>query len=785
MTQQTFTSSTTFVVPAGVTTLSHLLKVAGGGAGGTGDGGGATQGGGGAGGVVHETNVTVVPGETLTITIGAGGTAPATLGNGGDGGNTTVVGSVSGALGVTAVGGGGGSRRAPNNTAPSGAGNPGGSGGGGGSNTNAPTYTPAGGTGTAGQGNAGGKGWGGSVITTRAGGGGGGAGAAGSDAVSPGAGGAGGAGVDTSSYLSGVGVSGFVGGGGGGGDRDTGGGPVPAGGSGGGGHGGDTATSGSTQASAGTANTGGGGGGASGSALGKDGGSGVVAFTYTIAAPGVPTSVTATPGETEIELSWGAPASGGPVSSYEVRIDGGTPTTATSPHTFTGLTASTSYALEVRAVGAGGSSSWVLVTVSTFTPTPPGYFRVELELGAHSWTIERGDPFAYGPLLPLTMGWDIPDTVDFFPTQANLTTLGFSVQCEEAAELADVVKGSTVTMRMYVSADPDADPWQTFDGVVTQLDGATVPPGTQARADAGELDFRVTVFAGDDNARLADVYVGYTDDWPVEHISERVERICDEAGITYAGPILAGLGMVGWLRDRVAGNTVSTLEALRSSLKDSADDYDSEPPFEFYGRYVFMYTHADTTLNMYVFRRRVFPVSGGVPTPGTTYTLDGGLVVAAGQWSKYPGPAAAAWVIVDGTTFGTPAGVPYVRSTSLFDTFDVPGDPVNHSATERDNLGESLLPDGSTALDGWSTRSLRYLAHLDPDPVTLWASRVPEVQATVTPVVITPLGPELELNDLDYLAGTLTGARLVIPAGGDFYLELRLRNELLPGTELP
>lgn len=501
-----------------------------------------------------------------------------------------------------------------------------------------------------------------------------------------------------------------------------------------------------------------------------------------------PTDLTADPSTTTADLEWTAPVTGGVVEGYEVRVDGGAPVDVGNVLTYTlsALTPGTTYEVEVRAYGEWDESDWTAPLEFSTVAAMVGYFRVELELGSHSWTIERGDPFAYGPLLPLSLGWEIADNVDFFPAQAGITTLSFMVQCQDASELADVVKGSTVTMRMYVDPAVDADVWQTFDGAVTQLDGEAVAPGTQARADAGELDFRVTVFAGDDNVRLADTFVGYTSDWPVEQIETRVQRICTEAGITYDDPPLAGLGMVGWLRDRSSDTAVSALDALRSSLKDAADDYDSEPPDHYYGRYVFMYSHADTTLYMHVFRRRVFPLDGDPPYPGATYTLDGAKVTAAGQWSKYPGPAAAHWVIVDGVTFGTPdATVPYTRSTSLFDTTSVPGDPVNHSATERDNLGESLLADGSTALDGWSSRSLRYLAYLAPDPVTLWASRVVESQATVVPVVITPLGAELELNGLDYLAGTLTGARLVIPAGGDYFLELKLRNELLPGTELP
>lgn len=96
-----FTTSTTFVVPDNI---NQLFMV---GCGGGGGGGGATTpyaGGGGAGSPPVLMVRGVVPGETLTINIGAGGAAG--LGqnitpggtSGGDGGNTTITGSVSGEL---------------------------------------------------------------------------------------------------------------------------------------------------------------------------------------------------------------------------------------------------------------------------------------------------------------------------------------------------------------------------------------------------------------------------------------------------------------------------------------------------------------------------------------------------------------------------------------------------------------------------------------------------------------------------------------------------------------
>ena len=105
------TSSTTLVVPAGVTQMVGSGAAGGGGGGGGGGGTGASStgaggGGGGAGQSAVDQLLTVSPGETLTITIGAGGKG-ALAASGSAGGTTSVVGSVSGTL-ITLTGGLGG-----------------------------------------------------------------------------------------------------------------------------------------------------------------------------------------------------------------------------------------------------------------------------------------------------------------------------------------------------------------------------------------------------------------------------------------------------------------------------------------------------------------------------------------------------------------------------------------------------------------------------------------------------------------------------------------------------
>ena len=263
LTVVTFTSSGTFTVPTGVTSVNYLV-VGGGGSGGSSVNttvyGGA--GGGGAGGFRTGT-LSVTPGASLTVTVGAGG-ASATAGSGaainGNYGNDSIFST------ITSTGGGLGAVYGSGGAA-------GGSGGGGcgksdgtpctGGTGNTPPVSPS-------QGNNGGAG--GGTGTSNApnygAGGGGGAGAVGV-AGSTTAGGNGGAG--TASAISGSSVT-YAGGGGGGTYNGLG--TLGVGGSGGGGAAGHSA------GTAGTANTGGGGGGSNNGAASGAGGSGIVIISY-------------------------------------------------------------------------------------------------------------------------------------------------------------------------------------------------------------------------------------------------------------------------------------------------------------------------------------------------------------------------------------------------------------------------------------------------------------------------------------------------------------------------
>jgi hypothetical protein len=265
--QFTTVGSNSWTCPQGVTAVDVLVVA------GAGGGGQRYAGGGGAGGLIYRLNYPVTPGNSYTVTVGAGG-AGGTEANGrrGINGGNSVFDS------LTAIGGGGGGEL----TISSARGFDGGSGGG----VSIASTTP--GAGTAGQGFPGGiSGLTDNGTNGNAAAGGGGAGGPGSNVMGQAArdwGAGGGPGVNVS--ISGT-ATWYAGGGGGGtGNYASNGMRGGLGGIGGGGAGGSSYLTGSDlNGSPGAPNTGGGGGGGGGNnaTAGGNGGSGVVIIRYSLA----------------------------------------------------------------------------------------------------------------------------------------------------------------------------------------------------------------------------------------------------------------------------------------------------------------------------------------------------------------------------------------------------------------------------------------------------------------------------------------------------------------------
>ena len=283
----TATGTTSWTAPTDVTQV-EILVVAGGGGG----GGDQAGGGGGAGGVIYNNSYPVIPGQTYTVKVGAGGAGNGARGTNFDNYFYGVSGGDSQFGNLIALGGGGGASMVVNGGTPANSyanGRSGGSGGGG-SNWQS-TNTAAGGAGTPGQGFSGGSSTTNSGLGHLGGGGGGASGPASNatgSANSPtnGANGLVFGILGTPYYFAGGGAGGCYyvnaanGGLGGGGGGSSGGGSGGVAGTGGGSALNAGANGAGVTGGAGGANTGGGGGGA-GNGTGGTGGSGIVLIRYT------------------------------------------------------------------------------------------------------------------------------------------------------------------------------------------------------------------------------------------------------------------------------------------------------------------------------------------------------------------------------------------------------------------------------------------------------------------------------------------------------------------------
>jgi len=356
-----------------------------------GGGGGGGSGGGGAGGVVYRSDFPVTVGQSIPVTVGAGGTGGTLSGTvlaGGNGGSSSF-----GSL-VALGGGGGGAFR--------GAGLSGASSGGTGGDTSAAS-------GTATQGFRGADGAADEGYV--AGGGGGGAGGrgtrglysadgyGGSTASSPGGNG----GPGTSQSISGTAQ--YYGGGGGGGANNNTGSPTAFGGDGGVGGGGAGARSDRAQGAAGTPNSGGGGGGGDPEGAGGAGGSGVVIVRY---------GADSTPASRTVSVAGSATQTSFPVISGSVIGTDPDP----NPTLVYGIQggASTATAGQVAKTGSFGTLTLDTATGAySFAPSAAGINPLQAS-ASEGYTLTVSDGFATASVA-LTVQIDVPP-----PTQLVLTT---------------------------------------------------------------------------------------------------------------------------------------------------------------------------------------------------------------------------------------------------------------------------------------------------------------------------------------------------------------------------
>ena len=91
--------------------------------------------------------------------------------------------------------------------------------------------------------------------------------------------------------------------------------------------------------------------------------------------------------QSSADVSWN-----GTASSYQIRLNGGTPeTVSTTSKTFTGLTAGTAYTVEVRAVCGSNNSEWKRIEFYTKQTTTPLPYSCDFEAaGDNGWLLKNG-----------------------------------------------------------------------------------------------------------------------------------------------------------------------------------------------------------------------------------------------------------------------------------------------------------------------------------------------------------------------------------------------------------
>ena len=203
-----------------------------------------------------------------------------------------------------------------------------------------------------------------------------------------------------------------------------------------------------------------------------NGGTDTVAVTITVSdvdepptAPGAPTVSATANSTTGLDVSWTAPANTGKpaISSYDLRYRAGSSgdwtngpqDVATTSSAIAGLTAGTSYEVQVRATNAEGDSGWSAAGTGT-TSTPANRTPVVDNMIADQ-TATEGTAFSFA-----------------FPSNT----------------FSDPDTGDTLTYTALQSDDSALPTWLTFTPATRTFSG------TPAAADAGTLSIKVTASDG-------------------------------------------------------------------------------------------------------------------------------------------------------------------------------------------------------------------------------------------------------------------------------------------------
>lgn len=477
-------------------------------------------------------------------------------------------------------------------------------------------------------------------------------------------------------------------------------------------------------------------------------------LTPTVTAPGPPTSVVGTAtSSTTATLTWAAPTTGGSVTGYDVRLDGGAATSVgvDFDYDFTGLAPLTAYTLAVRATGPGGSSAWVSVVVNTPDVPLTADYRVMVRLGTHEWTADAGDPPELGPILPVSFGWAVPEDALGFPAQPDPDVANLELVTADYSDMAGVDIGTTMRVSFYVPGD--TRPLATFRGRVADMEASPHPMGLSWRV------LGVGYFADTSSAQVG------TSDWPQESGDDRAARIMAEAG--YPGWTAPTIGSTFESRQARATTARAELEALTDAAV-SAEGTAYGPP-----RRVLVYPV--TAVNGDLTDAAPFKGAAVLRRTDALDVVSAGLVNRNTSWRRTK-LLDAKWVRIDHpggpTTYGDTRGPAYPpQSVPVTDPRELADLILDTTPGYRWLTGQALRLE-LWAGDDDELDMVSHWFYRDPDsPPFPWSGRAVVVEG----VANSPDGSSS-------YAGMLTAATMrlehVKGAGGRLVVEFRLRPDI-------
>lgn len=428
---------------------------------------------------------------------------------------------------------------------------------------------------------------------------------------------------------------------------------------------------------------------------------------------------------------------------------------------------------------------------------PDPYYRVEVTAGPYSWVTTDSDPADYGLADPLTVQWSAPANGQKLP-QPDPLTASFRVVVADMADLAGIAFGQPVTIRVYAwppgTINPDLHP----AGGICYYPPIVVFRGRIANltAQPHKLGMILTVQATEYTVDLAERQVG-SYDWPQESPTDRIERICSEAGINAMSidydytPLAArsagldsALNQINRMTSYLIVNN-TTVQYLASWYgEDPIDSLLDDPgPNGPIFRINILSTGSDGSTTIPRFPEAHFRQ---VHLPGTLEDLGAGLygvvlsqpdgqiarIIDAGHvdfesaWrlskSEQPDTLSVTGPFTDlggvqSLTFTTPNPVG-VKATIETDLVTSPGAVV---------VGEFNRPDAGDS-DRWQADDFTFYADLDPTrlvyPRPLFADGL-TLEVQKHPVVVAGIPSRHNPAGVDYFAGQVAGATFTLQHG--------------------